>query len=262
MLGDPLANGRTSHLLPTLPFIRPFLLSLFLPPPLRLFLTSFPRSAVPWFSQTHNIGVPPIHLFLSFSPFFLLFSLPFFSLFFFFLSSSRKRTLPSVAVPSRFSFNHSSAFTTLLVIAENGGGCARNRPIEREREKEYPDREFSNYGANKFIGFISIFFRFCAAFVQTPAVLFFFALDYSMEVCFRKRNVDNRFPDSDVVTTLRTRISFRPLFIYRVYGSPPPLGYELLGRKKFKEIRMGFNFRESVSPKRRGYLSAENFSFL
>lgn len=165
MLGDPLANGRTSHLLPTLPFIRPFLLSLFLPPPLRLFLTSFPRSAVPWFSQTHNIGVPPIHLFLSFSPFFLLFSLPFFSLFFFFLSSSRKRTLPSVAVPSRFSFNHSSPFTTLLVIAENGGGCARNRPIERERERKSIRTE--NFRITERIN-LSDLFRFFFDFVPRP----------------------------------------------------------------------------------------------
>lgn len=193
------------------------------------------------------------------------FSFPY--LFFLFFSFFFPPRVSEPFPPSRFL--RGSRSTTLLPLrrfslSRKMGEDVREivQSREREREKEYPDREFSNYGANKFIGFISIFFRFCAAFVQTPAVLFFFALDYSMEVCFRKRNVDNRFPDSDVVTTLRTRISFRPLFIYRVYGSPPPLGYELLGRKKFKEIRMGFNFRESVSPKRRGYLSAENFSFL
>lgn len=98
VLGDPLANGRTSHLLPallSLLFAR--FCPLFSSPPrlaLRLFLTSFPRSAVPWFSQTHN-GVPTD----SFIPTFLSFFLPFFLSFFPF---PRKRT--PVAVPSRFSF--------------------------------------------------------------------------------------------------------------------------------------------------------------
>lgn len=98
VLGDPLANGRTSHLLPallSLLFAR--FCPLFSSPPrlaLRLFLTSFPRSAVPWFSQTHN-GVPTD----SFIPTFLSFFPPFFLSFFPF---PRKRT--PVAVPSRFSF--------------------------------------------------------------------------------------------------------------------------------------------------------------
>lgn len=81
VLGDPLANGRTSHLLPALlPFIRPFLPSLFLRPPLLaspfVFFSHPSRGRLSRGLARPITGCPPIHLFLPFSLFFSPFSLP------------------------------------------------------------------------------------------------------------------------------------------------------------------------------------------
>lgn len=131
VLGDPLANGRTSHLLPALlPFIRPFLPSLFLRPPLLaspfVFFSHPSRGRLSRGLARPITGCPPIHLFLPFSLFFSPFSLPPF----FFPSSnlrgsrsrpprfpsrakSRRRILPSVFL---FDFPSSSTCRFLASI--------------------------------------------------------------------------------------------------------------------------------------------------
>lgn len=105
VLGDPLANGRTSHLLPALlPFIRPFLPSLFLRPPLLaspfVFFSHPSRGRLSRGLARPITGCPPIHLFLPFSLFFSLFPPSF---------------LFSLLEPSRLSF----ATSTLPVVAKS-----------------------------------------------------------------------------------------------------------------------------------------------
>lgn len=115
VLGDPLANGRTSHLLPALlPFIRPFLPSLFLRPPLLaspfVFFSHPSRGRLSRGLARPITGCSPIHLFLPFS-----FFLPFPSLLSFFpprtfaalvrdLHASRCRQIEKENSSKRFSF--------------------------------------------------------------------------------------------------------------------------------------------------------------